>query len=80
MRSPAVVRRTIYLGGHKTSVTVEDAFWNGVKEIAHSRKMTLSDWVAEIDAQRQHGNLSSAVRLFVLAYYRDRGGRLAVGD
>ena len=70
MRSPAVVRRTIYLGGHKTSVTGEDAFWRGLKEIAHSRRITMSDLIGEMDAQRKHDNLSSALRLFVLEFYR----------
>jgi predicted DNA-binding ribbon-helix-helix protein len=46
------------------------AFWNGLKEIVRERHMTLSELVAEIDAQRQLGNLSSALRLFVLEFYR----------
>jgi predicted DNA-binding ribbon-helix-helix protein len=53
-------------------VTPEDAFWLGLKEIAHSRRMTLSDLVGEIDAQRGHANLSSAIRLFVLEFYRSQ--------
>ena len=71
MKSP-VVKRSIVLAGHKTSVSLEDAFWNGLKEIAGRRLMTLSTLVDSIDAQRQHGNLSSAIRLFVLDYYRSR--------
>jgi len=59
----AVVKRSIVVAGHKTSVSLEDAFWNGLKEIARERRMTLSALVAEIDAQRQLGNLSSALRL-----------------
>ena len=43
MRSPTVVQHSIHLGGRKTSVTLEDAFWHGLKEIAHRRQMTLSD-------------------------------------
>jgi predicted DNA-binding ribbon-helix-helix protein len=58
------------VAGHKTSVSLEDAFWNGLKEIGGERHMTLSDLVAAIDSQRQHGNLSSAIRLFVLDFYR----------
>ena len=65
-----VVKRSIVVAGHKTSVSLEDAFWNGLKEIARERHMTLSELVAEIDAQRQLGNLSSALRLFVLEFYR----------
>jgi predicted DNA-binding ribbon-helix-helix protein len=69
MKSP-VVKRSIVIAGHKTSVSLEDAFWKGLKEIAGSRDMTLSDLVATIDSERRHGNLSSAIRLFVLDHYR----------
>jgi predicted DNA-binding ribbon-helix-helix protein len=65
-----VVKRSIVVAGHKTSVSLEDAFWNGLKEIVRERHMTLSELVAEIDAQPQLGNLSSALRLFVLEFYR----------
>jgi predicted DNA-binding ribbon-helix-helix protein len=69
MKSP-VVKRSIVIAGHKTSVSLEDAFWTGLKEIAARRDLTLSDMVATIDQDRRHGNLSSAIRLFVLDYYR----------
>ena len=71
MKSP-VVKRSIVIAGHKTSVSLEDAFWTGLKEIASGRDMTLSDLVAAIDSERQHGNLSSAIRLFVLDFYRNQ--------
>ena len=66
----SVVKRSLSVGGRKTSVSLEDAFWAGLKEIAGERNMTLSDLVAAIDSERQHGNLSSAIRLFVLDFYR----------
>ena len=66
----SVVKRSIVVAGHKTSVSLEDAFWRGLKEIAGGRAITLSDLVAAIDSARQHGNLSSAIRLFVLDFYR----------
>jgi predicted DNA-binding ribbon-helix-helix protein len=69
MKSP-VVKRSIVIAGHKTSVSLEDAFWRGLKEIAGGRDMTLSDLVSTIDSDRRHGNLSSAIRLFVLDFYR----------
>jgi predicted DNA-binding ribbon-helix-helix protein len=69
MKSP-VIKRSIVIAGHKTSVSLEDAFWKGLKEIAIGRDKTLSDLVAEIDTGRPHGNLSSAIRLFVLDHYR----------
>ena len=69
MKSP-VVKRSIVIAGHKTSVSLEDAFWQALKEIAGSRHMNLSDVVASIDTGRHQGNLSSAIRLFVLDYFR----------
>jgi predicted DNA-binding ribbon-helix-helix protein len=71
MKSP-VVKRSIVVAGHKTSVSLEEAFWNSMKEISASRDMTLSDLVSEIDQGRKQGNLSSAIRLYVLDYYRSR--------
>ena len=71
MKSP-VVKRSIVVGGHKTSVSLEEAFWNGMKEISALRNMTLSELVGEIDGNRQQGNLSSAIRLFVLDYFKNR--------
>ena len=73
MKSP-VVKRSIVVAGHKTSVSLEEAFWNGMKEISGERNMTLSELVGEIDGKRQQGNLSSAIRLFVLNHYRAQAG------
>ena len=67
-----VVKRSVVVAGHKTSVSLEDEFWKGLREIADGRDTTLSDMVATIDAGRQHSNLSSAIRLFVLGFYRDQ--------
>ena len=58
MKSP-VVKRSIVIAGHKTSVSLEDAFWKGLKEIAGERDMTLSELVASIDSDRRHGNLTT---------------------
>ena len=69
-----VVKRSIVIAGHKTSVSLEDAFWKGLKEIAGMRNIPLSDLVSTIDNERQHGNLSSAIRLFVLDHYRTQAG------
>ena len=73
MKSP-VVKRSIVIAGHKTSVSLEDASWRGLKDIAHERHMTVSELVASIDVDRQHSNLSSAIRLLVLGVYRDQLG------
>jgi predicted DNA-binding ribbon-helix-helix protein len=69
MKSP-VVKRSIVIAGHKTSVSLEDAFWASLKDIAGTRNMTLSELVASIDADRRQGNLSSAIRLYVLDHFR----------
>ena len=71
MKSP-VIKRSIVIAGHKTSVSLEDAFWQGLKDIAAARDMTLSELVATIDTDRRHGNLSSGIRLFVLDHYRSK--------
>jgi len=76
MKSP-VVKRSIVIAGHKTSVSLEDAFWSGLKDIAVSRNLTLSELVATIDTDRRQGNLSSAIRLFVLDHYRTLAGTAA---
>ena len=69
MRSPTATKRTIYFpGGRKRSVALEDAFWEGLKEIAQRRGMTVSDLIGEINAQRQRDNLSSAL----LEFYRSQ--------
>jgi predicted DNA-binding ribbon-helix-helix protein len=67
-----VVKRSIFSAGRKTSVSLEDEFWNALKKIASDRNVTLSELVGDIDAKRQHGNLSSTLRLFVLEYYRGK--------
>jgi predicted DNA-binding ribbon-helix-helix protein len=67
-----IVKRSVVVNGHKTSVSLEDEFWSALKLIAGKRLMNLSDLVTAIDGQRQHGNLSSAIRLFVLDFYRSQ--------
>src|SRR4249920_4200201 len=71
MKSP-VVKRSIIIAGHKTSVSLEDAFWKGLKEIARARGLTLSELVETIDSERTQGNLSSAIRLLVLDHYHSQ--------
>jgi predicted DNA-binding ribbon-helix-helix protein len=76
----SVVKRSVVVAGHKTSVSLEDEFWKDLREIADGRDTTLSNLVATIDAGRQHGNLSSAIRLFVLGFYRDQLNRDQMSD
>jgi predicted DNA-binding ribbon-helix-helix protein len=72
VKKSLVSKRSIVIANHKTSVSLEDKFWDSLKEIAVERGMTLGELVAAIDADREHGNLSSAIRLFVLGVYRDQ--------
>ncbi|MGB0694568.1 MAG: ribbon-helix-helix domain-containing protein [Rhodospirillaceae bacterium] len=65
------MKRSITIAGHRTSVSLEDAFWDALHAIAQHQRRPLTDLVAEIDAGRE-GNLSSALRLYVLAWYQER--------
>jgi len=66
----AIVKRSVALSGHKTSVTLEDVFWHALRDIASARHTSLSSLIDEIDLNRRHANLSSQIRTFVLDYYR----------
>ena len=74
----SVTKRNIVIDGHKTSVSLEDTFWNALKEIAYTQQTTLSELVAHIDSVRKQRNLSSAIRLFVLEHFRsqDKGTQI----
>ena len=74
-----IAKRSIVIDGHKTSVSLEDAFWSTLKDIANERNETLSQLIAKIDKERQQGNLSSAIRLFVLGRYRQAPARHDAG-
>ena len=67
-----VFKRSVVIAGRMTSICVEDDFWSSLREIAKARHQTVSHLVSSINAERQHPNLSSAVRLFVLGFYRDQ--------
>jgi predicted DNA-binding ribbon-helix-helix protein len=68
----SVCKRSIVVAGHKTSVSLEDAFWRALNEIARSRQMTPSELVTSIDVGRRRGNLSSCLRLFVLEVFHNQ--------
>jgi predicted DNA-binding ribbon-helix-helix protein len=74
-----VVKHSIFIAGRKSSISLEDEFWGALKEIAAGRHLPLTALVHEIDTQR-HGNLSSALRLFVLDYYRSQAAAKRGGD
>jgi predicted DNA-binding ribbon-helix-helix protein len=69
-RTSPIGKWSVLLNGRKTSISLEDAFWSALKEIAASKNSQISDLVSIIDKERQHINLSSAVRLFILDHYR----------
>ena len=72
----SVVKRSIVIDGHKTSVSLEDPFWTDLKKIAHTQQATLSGLITKIDGTREQGNLSSAIRLFVLQHFRNEDKRM----
>ena len=74
----SIVKRSVVIGGHKTSVSLEDLFWTDLKTIAHAQHVTLSALVAQIDDTREQSNLSSAIRLFVLHHFRKENGQMDV--
>jgi predicted DNA-binding ribbon-helix-helix protein len=67
-----VRKRSILIGGHKTSVSLEDAFWNALKDLARQNRGAVSGMAAQIDKTRERHNLSSAIRVFVLDHYRTK--------
>lgn len=68
-----VLKRPVVLNGHRTSVSLESDFWEAMQEIARIQGRTAANLIAEIDRKREVGNLSSAVRLYVLAHYQSLG-------
>jgi predicted DNA-binding ribbon-helix-helix protein len=72
----SIVKRSVVIDGHKTSVSLEDPFWVDLKKIAHTQQTTLSELVTKIDGTREQGNLSSAIRLFVLHHFLSEDKRM----
>ncbi|CAA7628007.1 conserved hypothetical protein [Candidatus Terasakiella magnetica] len=68
-------KRSVVIAGHATSITLEAPFWDELREMAEARGLSLNQMVAEID-QGRSGNLSSAIRVFVLSEIK----RLAADD
>ena len=71
----SIVKRSVVIAGHKTSISLEDAFWRALKDIATSRQLAVNNLVGRINSERKNGNLSSAIRLFVLNHYQSDNGR-----
>jgi len=76
----AVIKRSVVVGRHKTSISLEDAFWRHLGEIARAQGWTISKLIEAIDNKREYGNLSSAIRLFVLEHFRAKSNSTQPGD
>jgi len=70
MKSP-IVKRSVFVSRHKTSISLEDEFWISLREIAGERRQTVSKLLTDINAERKFANLSSAIRMFVPRHYRE---------
>jgi predicted DNA-binding ribbon-helix-helix protein len=67
----SVKKRSIVIGSHKTSISLEDNFWACLRQIARERATTASELIGMVDSTRNGGNLSSTIRVFVLDHYRN---------
>jgi len=70
-------KRSLVIHGHRTSVSLEEPFWIALKSIAAERQVALGSLVASLDERRESGNLSSAIRMFVLAHAQARFSQAA---
>jgi predicted DNA-binding ribbon-helix-helix protein len=66
-----MIKRSVTIAGHRTSVSLEEPFWEALRKLAKKREMTLAALIAEIDGKRKGANLSSAIRMYILEYYRN---------
>ena len=73
MSAAPIVKRSVAIAGHRTSVSLEQPFWDELQAVAKTRGVSAQALVAEIDNGRAGQNLSSAIRVFVLAAVRARG-------
>ena len=65
-----IVKQSVTIHGHHSSVTLESAFWNALKEIAVAQNISANALVSKIDGEREASNLSSAIRVYVVEHYR----------
>jgi len=72
----AVTKRSVVIGGHKTSVSLEEPFWSEVRAIAQAERITVSNLLRRIDRERSNANLSSAIRVYVLEHVREKVRRM----
>ena len=72
-------KRSVVIAGHKTSVSLEPDFWDAIKEIAAERGVSVNQIIRDIDSGHE-GNLSSAIRLYVLRHYRAQAARVSASS
>ena len=73
-----IVKRSVSIAGHRTSISLEEPFWQGLREIAERDKLSIQALIGRIDAERGEQNLSSAIRVFVLDDLRQPLEHIAV--
>jgi predicted DNA-binding ribbon-helix-helix protein len=73
-KNSSVIKRSVIRNGHKSSISLEDQFWDALREIAEQKDIAISTLVAAIDRSRTTSNLSSAIRVYVLDHFRRRDG------
>ncbi len=74
-----IVKRSVVIAGHRTSVSLEEPFWDALKAVAAERGLSMNALVAAVDESRARQNLSSALRLLVLDHYRGKAGEAPGG-
>ncbi|WP_230531012.1 ribbon-helix-helix domain-containing protein [Microvirga roseola] len=67
-----IVKRSVSIAGHRTSISLEEPFWEALREIAAQETLSIQALIGRIDAERGEQNLSSAIRVFVLTRFRGR--------
>jgi predicted DNA-binding ribbon-helix-helix protein len=68
MSSPSLVKHSVVIAGHQTSISLEDEFWQALRTIAAANQQSLASLIGDIDSRRSQQNLSSALRVFVLRH------------
>lgn len=76
----SVIKHSIDIDGHKTSVSLEDEFWEGLREIAEMQRVTVSALTKRIDNERHDCNLSSAIRVFVVRHFKAQAAQDASAE
>ncbi len=66
-----IIKRSVTIDGHKTSISLEPPFWDALKDIAGKNHTSLNAMIAKIDKERSSGGLSSAIRIYILHQYRE---------